>query len=270
MPRRTQKIALALAATAAAATALGACSKVPPEDRLSRANDAIVAHRYEAAEKEFNALLKEQSGDDAQARKYRRKALYRLGRLHYLFLNDPGRAVDFYKQAAATDPRAPLSFNALSAMGKIQQDTLRDYNQAVQTYQTLIARFPKHRNIDRYRRRLVESYFKMGNLSQVRAEGEAAVRDMPESRYADDILYLVAEAAMMGGDREAARSGLESLILRYPESEWVPQAHYTLGELFEGAGAAATALRHYEDALPGMKDSMVLKRKIESLSRQAR
>jgi tetratricopeptide (TPR) repeat protein len=246
------------------------CAKVRPEERLTKANDAIVGHRYEAAQKEYLSLLKDLSGDDARTIKLKRKTLYRLGRLNYLFLNQPEQAIDYYRQVITIDPRAPLSFNALAGMGKIYQDTMRDYPQAVLAYQTLTAYFPKHRHIDRYRRRLIETYFKMGNFSQVRSEGMAAVAAMQGSQYADDVLYLVAEACLMEGDKDAARATLERITTGYPNGEWASQAHYELGEICISAGDNPGALRHFEAALPGMKDSAVLKRKIGQLTKKAK
>ena len=270
MPRTALPKALAvLAAAIATGVAAGACARISPAERLQRANDFIVAQRYEDAKREFMTLVKEARGDDRQSVKYRRKALYRLGRLHYLFLNQPEQALDAFKQVVAIDPRAPLSFNALAAMGRIYHDTLRDLPQAVLAYQTLIAYFPKHKRIDRYHHRLIDAYFKMGNLAQVRAEGMAAVIALPGSPWADDILYLVASACAMEGDKRGAEKSLEMIVSRYPQSEWLAQAHYELAELLEERGELAGALGHYEKAAPGLGESAVLKRKIEALRRKA-
>jgi hypothetical protein len=51
---------------------------------------------------------------------------------------------------------------------------------------TLIAYFPKHRKIGRYHHRLIDAYFKMGNLAQVRAEGMTAVIMLPGSPWAEE------------------------------------------------------------------------------------
>ena len=247
-----------------------ACGKVSPEARFSRASDAIIYQRYDEAQREYQTLLKELRGDDRQTVKHRRKALYRLGRLHALFLNRPEQALDYFKQVVAIDPRAPLSFNALAAMGRIYQDTMRDLPQAVLAYQTLIAYFPKHRRIDRYHHRLIDAYFKMGNFSQVKAEGMAAIVTLPKSEHADDILYLVAEAALLEGDKHGAEKSFVMLIDQYPTSEWLGQSHYELAELLEDRGDAAGALAHYEKAAPAMPDSAVLRRKIARLKEAAK
>lgn len=244
------------------------CSRVSPDDRFSRANDAIVAQRYDDALKEYNALLRDLRGDDRQTIRHRRKALYRLGRLNYLFLNRPDQAIECFKQVIAIDPRAPLSFNALASMGRIYHDTLRDMSQAVLSYQTLLAYFPKHRHADRYHHRLIDAYFKQGNFSQVRSEGMAAAIALPNSPRADDILYLVAEAALLDGDRKGAETAFSALVERYPAGEWAGQAHYELGEILEERGDRDAALEHFEKALPAMAGSPAVKKKIETLKKK--
>ncbi|MBI5528935.1 MAG: tetratricopeptide repeat protein [Deltaproteobacteria bacterium] len=239
-----------------------------PEERFSRANDAIVAQRYNDAVKEFNTLLRDLRGDDRQTVKNRRKALYRLGRLQYLFLNRPDLALDCFKQVVAIDPRAPLSFNALASMGRIYHDTMRDMAQAVLAYQTLLAYFPKHRHADRYHHRLIDAYFNQGNFSQVRAEGMAAINALPKSPHADDILYLVAEAALLEGDKKGAEKAFVMLVQRYPGGEWSGQSHYELGGIFEERGEFAAALSHYEKAAPALGGSPAVQRKIEALKKK--
>jgi tetratricopeptide (TPR) repeat protein len=258
--RRSTVFIAALLAVAAAG-----CSRVSPEEHLRRANDDIVARRYEDARKEYTAMLADLRGDDQGSQRYKRKALYRMGRLHYLFMNQPEAAIDYLKQAVSVDPKAPLSFNSLTLMGRIYQDTLRDYPQAILAYQTAIAYFPRHRHIDRYHHRLIESYFKIGNMNQVRAEGMASVLALPQSRHADDILYLVAEACLAERDKAQAEKVLGMLIERYSAGEWTQQAHYELGELLEERGRTDQALEQYELAVPGFRDSAVLKRKIANL-----
>ena len=228
----------------------------------------IVGRNYEAAIREYNTLLKELTGDDANTLRLRRKTLYRLGRLHYLFMNLPDQALEYYKQVVAIDPRAPLSYNALAGMGKIYQDTMQNYPQAVLAYQTLIAYFPRHKNLERYRYRLIDSYFKMGNFSQVRAEGRMALALKPDGRYSDDILYLVAEACLMEGDRQEAESSLREIIEKYPKSEWKAQAHYELAEMMEGRGELEEALKNYREAYLKFGDSAVLKKKIETIGKR--
>jgi len=113
-----------------------ACTRTSPDERLKKANDLIVSRNYDAAIREYNLLLKELTGDDADTLRLKRKTLYRLGRLHYLFLNLPDQALEYYKQVVAINPKAPLSYNALAGMGKIYQDTMQNYPQAVLAYQT--------------------------------------------------------------------------------------------------------------------------------------
>jgi tetratricopeptide (TPR) repeat protein len=245
------------------------CSRVTPDERFSRANDAIVGQRYDDAVKEFNTLLRELRGDDRQTVKNRRKALYRLGRLQYLFLNRPDLALDCFKQVVAIDPRAPLSFNALAAMGRIYHDTMQDMAQAILAYQTLLAYFPGHRHADRYHHRLIEAYFKQGNFSQVRSEGMSAINALPKSPRADDILYLVGEAALLEGDKKGAEKAFLMLIERYPAGEWKGQSHYELGGILEERGDLAAALSHYEKAASALGGSPAVKRKIELLKKKA-
>ena len=230
--------ALALLFTAALAAWAG-CARVTPAERFQRANDAIVAQKYGDAKREYQTLLKE-----------------------------PEQALGQFKQVVAIDPRAPLSFNALASMGRIYQDTMRDLPQAILAYQTLIAYFPKHRRVDRYHHRLIEAYFKMGNLAQVKAEGMSAVVALPDSSWADDILYLVAEACALEGDKRGSEKSLETIVARYPSSEWVGQAHYELAELLEERGDLAGALAHYEQAAPALGESAVLTRKIADLRKK--
>jgi len=132
----------------------------------------------------------------------------------------------------------------------------------------LIAYFPRHKNLDKYRYRLIDSYFKMGNFSQVRAEGGLALALKPDGKYSDDILYLVAEACLMEGDRQEAEASLRELTDKYPKSVWNAQAHYELAEMMEGRGDLEDALENYREAYKKFGDSSVIKRKIETIGKR--
>lgn len=78
---------------------------------------------------------------------------------------------------------------------------------------------------------------------------ELLLKKYPESRYSDGALYGLMFCSTEEGDKSAAIQYGESLVSRYPKSEYSPQTCLILGEFYFDENKLDLALKRYQEIL---------------------
>lgn len=105
----------------------------------------------------------------------------------------------------------------------LQKYYARKYNDAIQTFRSLLASDPDNRLASNCQYWIGESYYQMGRYQE--AIGSfMTVLGYKKSYKLDDALIMSGLTYMKMGDNNTAREQFESLVSRYPQSEYVNKA----------------------------------------------
>lgn len=71
----------------------------------------------------------------------------------------------------------------------------------------------------------------------------------PRNNFKDRVLYRLAICHLDEGNREKAQKYFNKLVFEYPESKFIPEAHFRIGEYFFGKRNFQSAIKHYSELL---------------------
>jgi TolA-binding protein len=117
---------------------------------------------------------------------------------------------------------------------------LKDYGQALTYYNRIIAQHSPDEDYALFQRGIIQGLqgsqdAKIGTLTNV-------LNEFPNSNYADDASFEIAYAYFLKNDGATAKTDLQSMILKYPQSSYVPRALVTMGLIDYNAGNDSLAV----------------------------
>jgi tetratricopeptide (TPR) repeat protein len=114
-------------------------------------------------------------------------ALFMIGTIYYLNLDDYHKAIQAYEKLKAGYPEDKNIPNADENMGKMYMD-LKEYDKAIPFFEDLLARYPLYDERYRVRLFLAEAYLKSGRVH----EAKGLYRELLRSVYKWQALFALA------------------------------------------------------------------------------
>ncbi|MFN0061847.1 MAG: tetratricopeptide repeat protein [Myxococcaceae bacterium] len=227
---------------------LPACQR-GPEERITRAKDAIFDRKPLQALKEYRLALDTLDADNSRrGQKLRAEALLGSAQTYHLELRDIGHALPVYGELIETAPDSPEALQARIAMAELLRFHYRDTRKAIATLSAAVERKPSQAPELIYR--VAKMYFELGDYSQSSLEAQKVVGQFPDSPVVDDALFLQAQAlSMLEGRREDALSAFAAVTKRFPQSELAAHALFELGKAHADAGENSQAISFWVKAL---------------------
>jgi TolA-binding protein len=188
---------------------------------------------------EGEALYRQLIGKHAGAD---RAAAWRVRQAWSLFLQDK-----FDETIATLDPQmASLSAGDLRAealyLSGMSHNKLAKFNDAIPLLVASLKAAPQGERTDATQLALASAYRSGQQLKPARATVETLVARFPDSRYLDQAYYQIGECAYELGDFAAAAAAYRSMIDLRPKSALVPNAKYHQGWALLKAGKPAEAV----------------------------
>lgn len=195
--------------------------------------------QYAVAAALYQQLLQEQG----TPQRLREVAQYMLGECRYQQADYPA-ALDAWQRLAAT-PVAAIQDKVAFRLGLVffQQ---QQYAEAIEAFQTLLARYPATQHYD-------DAVFWLGEAHFQRQEYAAALevygRLQPDSRLYDHALYGRGWVAIRQQQWQQALDLLQQLVTQFPQSRLRADALYRVAELQQNLGHSPQARQGYEQYL---------------------
>ncbi len=127
------------------------------------------------------------------------ESLFRLGRLTYLFLNDPREAVLVLRSLSRRGNAGAWVRRAQQLLGEIFEVRQGDCRQAIVEYQRMISLDPRGEGNDEAQFAVARCSFSLGDYDQARAEYELLLERYPESSLRPRALAGIANAWYVTG-----------------------------------------------------------------------
>lgn len=201
--------------------------------------------------------------------KYVSKSLFRLGEIHYLNLDMPDKALDFFHMAELRKEDPEIVRSSLEYIAQIELVTNQNYDGAILQYQKIIDTFSDEINVDEYLFKIAKVYMDKGDYSQAAIEFASLINRFPKGKLVFDAEYEIAVSYFIKGDSKEALKRFNALLDKKSDHKYDYDIKLSRAICFEDLGKLKQALKQYEELLADYPDKLVLKKKIKSVRHRA-
>lgn len=220
------------------------------EDRFSRGLEFLYENQYEDAESHFLMFAREMArSDDPEAKHWQAKALFQIGRIDHLYLDQPHRAISQLRKALKLYPQAPFAFDARREIADILYDRIMDYRTSAMEYERLVHDFSSHEGIDAFQYRVAQSYFLVRDFDQARTEARLLLTKWPDARFAQEARLLIANSYYLQNRFTDAIKAHRELLDSNPDVPIRARSLFELGICYQDLGEKQKAEEAFIAAL---------------------
>lgn len=229
---------------------LPGCLRDDIEVRFEQGLELLYQNRHEDAESHFLSIARDMDRSERpDAAAWRAKALFQVGRIDHLYLDQPRRAVGRLREALKVDPDAPFAFEARSEVASIFQDRLMDYRTAALEFERLVHEYPDRQGIDGFQYRVAQSYFLVRDFDQSRTEARMLLSKWPNGKYASEARLLIANSYYLENRLDEAVKAHRELLDTGPDIPIRARSLFELGVCYQDLGDKDRAEDAYLSAL---------------------
>lgn len=197
------------------------------------------------------------------------EALFRLGEIHYLNMQDPSRALDYFIRTAEREGRTQLGLKTNIYIAQIYENSVRNYDLAILQYQKILNDFRGMTRPEEYRMKIARAYFSKGDYDQAIIDFETVVEEFPSSPEVEEARYQVATCYFVKGQAAEALKRFRKALEDFPGGKFDYDIRLGIGMCLEELDQPAKALAVYEEMLGDYPEKKLIEMKIESVRKRA-
>lgn len=197
------------------------------------------------------------------------EALFRLGEIHYLNMQDPSRALDYFIRTAEREGNTPLGLKTNIYIAEIYEDSVRNYELAILQYQKILNDFRGMIKPDEYRMKIANAYFSKGEYDQAIIDFESVIEEFPSSQAVEEARYQAATCYFVKGHAAKALDIYGKVLEEFPGGKYDYDIRLGIGMCLEELDQPAKALDVYEKMREDYPDKKLVEMKIESVRKRA-
>jgi TolA-binding protein len=199
---------------------------------------------------------------------YASKALFRLGEIYYLNLNEPEDALDYFDRAIGKNDDRQIGLKSLEYKARIYMDRPDGHNMAITEYQKIIDRFADQVAVDEIRYKIGKTYFAKGEYGQAAVEFQTLIQQFPESPLLFDTRQQIANCLFIAGKPARALEEFEKLIAEAPDDSYDYDLNLSRAILLEEMERLDDALKAYSALIAKYPNRKLLLIKKESVEKR--
>ncbi len=208
---------------------------------LQKANEEWIQGRNHSAIQMFNDVLKKHpSGPLAE------EALFRLGEIHHFSLNSGSRSLVYFQEVLQMNQGGEFSYPAQKYIAEIAEFGLKDYDQAIIEYQNLINHYPGKNDTGDHQYRIASIYYKKQNYEQALVELEILLGNYPKSSWAEESRFKTIEIFYTLSRCPEAREQYRHFNLEYSESRFKEDIDFIVASCLEEEGHLQEAYNRFK------------------------
>lgn len=212
---------------------------------LQKANEEWIQGRNHSAIEMFNEVLKEYpSGTQAE------EALFRLGEIHHFSLSNSTQALVYFQEVMQMNREGEFRYPAQKYIAEIVEFGLKDYDQAIIEYQNLINHHKSKKENGTHQYRIASIYYKKQNYEQALVELNILLENYPRSSWAEETKFKIIEILYALSRCPEAREQYRHFNLEYSESRFKEDMDFVVASCLEEEGHLQEAFNGFK-ALEG-------------------
>ncbi len=240
------------------------CNRDRPERLYARAIDAAAGGNIEGAQHLYKIIVQRYPNSSV-----RKDALYQLGVLEYLYLNDYTTALEYFYDVVYTYPHYTHTFDAYMYIAQIYQEKQHLPQKAIEIYEKLLSTTNSTEELRQLLPKLAFEYERAGDLPKAIDIYERLLKlyQTPPAGY----LYEFAYVNYLAGHYNEAVRDFQKVATLYPRSSYDFSAQLATADCYEETGRSEEAL----SLLNGLKsqyptETSIISVKIDSIQQRIR
>jgi TolA-binding protein len=211
------------------------CSRNKPERLYSQAIDAAANGNIELANSLYKLIVERYPNSSV-----RKDALYQLGLIEYLYLNDYPTALEHFYDLVYTYPHYKYTFDAYMYIAQIYKEKQNLPQKAIEVYEKLLKDTTSTEHLKQLLPRLASEYESTGNISKALSIYDQLLKlyDKPPANYLYEFAYL----NYLAGHYNEAIKNFKMVASLYPQSHYEFSAQLALANCYEETGKLEDAL----------------------------
>ncbi|PIR00022.1 MAG: hypothetical protein COV66_07940 [Nitrospinae bacterium CG11_big_fil_rev_8_21_14_0_20_45_15] len=217
------------------------CLEDPAEELIQKANQEWIKGQNSSSVELFKSVLKlKESGHFVE------EALFRLGEIHHLSLDDDGKAIGYFKELIDLNPKGEFAMEAQRSIADLLEYDFKDYEQAIIENQRLINSYNNLNKKAERQFRIASIYYKMQNYEQALSEHEALLEEYPSSPSSDESDFKILEILYSLGRCSEVEDRYNQILNKNPDSKFKPEMEFVLASCIEEKGNLPKALEKFK------------------------
>lgn len=239
---------------------LAACDFTPRLHKdILNAQNLIATQNYQTAIDRYEEILSRNPTDDIKV-----KIHYQIGELYSINLNENQKALLHYQKVKDYSEEPLWLVKAEERVGEINFIYLRNYTEAVKSYQRLLAFNPKLKRYDFYQYRLALSQLGLKNYTSAE-EILHQIESNPSHEYYVRSMFELGMAFFYQEKWTEAIEAWRAYIKREKRSEHVVQAKFLMANAYETMEDLRAAYNLYYSILGKYPNTTVIKNRLEAI-----
>lgn len=220
--------------------------------------------RHESAVSKFMLLA-----DEYPDSKLAPMALFRVGEIFYLNLDDPEKAIESFERVAENNKDGDIGLRAREYLIEIYENSsVRNFDQAIVQYQLVLNEHESRVARDEYLYRIATAYFRKEDYNQAIVEFSSLLEKYPQSSFRLDAWYQIASCKFVLGNAADALPIFQKLLKENLSPSREYDVRLGIGMCYEEMEKLADALRIYEKMIELHPGRELIERKISSVKKR--
>ncbi len=230
---------------------------------FQEAEDLWLSDRYEEAVANLRVVA-EQYPDSSLAG----QALFRLGEIYYLNLDNPQKALDYFTRVTERTEGDELNLKAREYLGDIYAISLRNFDMSVFQYKRILKDHRGKVEEDKYQYKIADAYFHKGDFAQAEIEYQTFLERYKDSPLVLDAKYQVANCRFVVGMSAMALDLFTKILKDYPNSKYEYDVRLGIAISLDELGRLKDALKEYKKMFKKYPEKKILTKKISSIQQR--
>ncbi len=175
------------------------------------------------------------------------KAMYKLGHTQETYLKDYEEALFSYQEFIRHSQDPVSVYEVQKRIAGIYFDNLSDPEKSITAYKKLLELNPQSLEADLFQLKIAQSFFRTNNFEQARIEYQTIVDKFPKSSNVARARFEIGNSYYMEGKYEMGIEALKQVMRNHAQSEFSVEAEFLLAQCYEQAGKLKEALQTYDN-----------------------
>lgn len=193
--------------------------------------------------------------------KLRIKALFRLGEIYYLNVNEPKKALEYFLQVANESAGNETGLASHKYIADIYMNGMGEHELAILQYQRIMSDYKELVEEDEYYYLVAMAYYKSSDYAQAIIEFQTFLENYPNSKLAFDARLQVANCLFISGKTKEALDLFLKLHLEAPEGRYDYDLRFVIALCYEELDKLDLALAEYNSLSERYPERKLLEKK---------
>ncbi len=239
------------------------CQDERAEDLIQKANQEWIKGQNSSSIELFKSVLKQNPSG-----RFAEEALFRLGEIHHLSLDDNIKAVGYFMELIELNPKGEFAIDAQKSIADLLEYDFKNYEQAIIENQRLINIYTDVAKKAERQFRIASIYYKMHNYEQALAEHEVLLEQFSPSPTSDESDFKILEILYGLGRCSEVEERYNHILEKNSASKFKPEMEFVLASCIEERGDLQKAFDKFKELEDNYPYPALIQMKLDGIKKR--